>query len=298
MSDLSGRGVGLDVVKTQLERVKGSISVRSYPQKGTIFSIQIRESLMTARLLICQVDQVVYGFVSNEVEQVLIPGEKLRLLAGQKVLDWNQEEGECTIPVYELSSLFHYPTRPRDLGQGKGGVNGQDQALDPLLKTPDEISPVLLLNTSEGLIGLEVDRVVEEQELVIKPISSAIVPPPYIYGCSILADGRLTLVIDGSSLVSYAQKKGMRLIQQASPLPEAENLPTPALSSSLSTQELGLFISTHDTPEATSPPPEKNTPEPEIKTILIVDDRSEKNTSEHPTPAEGTTLRRPPLAKT
>ncbi|TVQ65179.1 MAG: chemotaxis protein CheA, partial [Spirulina sp. DLM2.Bin59] len=210
VTDLSGRGVGLDVVKTQLSQIKGTLNLIDRGKQGTTFSIQIRESLLSARLLICRAGQSVYGFVSNEVEQVLIPGEKLRVLAGQKVLDWHQAEDEYTIPVYELGALFKSPPR---LATSRLALAGNGE-LQPVLTTPQNIAPVLLLRTPDGLLGLEVEQVIEEQELVIKPISDAIAPPPYLYGCSILADGRLTLVIDGAMLVQYTQRNGMRHIQE------------------------------------------------------------------------------------
>jgi chemotaxis family two-component system sensor histidine kinase/response regulator PixL len=63
----------------------------------------------------------------------------------------------------------------------------------------------LLLRRQNGLIGLEVDRVLGEQELVIRPLGSAIAPPKYVYGCSVLKDSSLTLVIDGTVLLKLNQ---------------------------------------------------------------------------------------------
>jgi chemotaxis protein histidine kinase CheA/ActR/RegA family two-component response regulator len=276
VSDLSGRGVGLDVVKTQLAQIKGTLQVRrrngvesGNGGQGTIFSLQIRESLLSARLLICQAGSSVYGFVSNEIEQVLIPGEKLRFIAGQKVLDWNQEEFECTVPVYELASLFKSPARLAATQQYLALADRGE--LQPVLSTPQNITPVLLLRTTDGLIGLEVQQVIEESELVIKPISDAIAPPPYLYGCSILADGRLTLVIDGAMLVQHTQKQGMRLIQES--LAPARSQPAIA-SPALSTEQLGLYIpDAHPSDQHPIPtPPDPVETAAPIATILVVDD--------------------------
>ncbi|MEA5471920.1 response regulator [Spirulina sp. 06S082] len=276
VSDLSGRGVGLDVVKTQLEQIKGTLRVQFIPQQGTVFSIQIRESLMNARLLICQAGRSVYGFVSNEIEQVLIPGEKVRRLAGQKMLDWHQDGQDFTIPIYELTSLFNYS---RSLPQCRGLAAGefQYQELSPILTAAENVSPILLLKGREGFIALEVDRILEEQELVIKPLSNAIAPPAYIYGCSILADGRLALIIDGFALVGQSQNKeaiAPQLNPKESLLREVVQPPT-----ELSTQTLGLYIPESKTTEK---PPETNLPSSplvtnkpqiqQVKTILVIDD--------------------------
>lgn len=267
VTDLSGRGVGLDVVKTQLAQIKGTLQVVDRGGQGTIFSIQIRESLLSARLLICRAGQSVYGFVSNEIEQVLIPGEKLRVLAGQKVLDWHQAEDEYTIPVYELGALFKSPPR---LATSRLALAGNGE-LQPVLTTPQNIAPVLLLRTPDGLLGLEVEQVIEEQELVIKPISDAIAPPPYLYGCSILADGRLTLVIDGAMLVQYTQRNGMRQIQETPPpLALASTLIPPDLA----TETLGLYVPPSHPADAPISPLETLGEAPPIAktTILVIDD--------------------------
>ncbi|MCW6037388.1 response regulator, partial [Spirulina subsalsa FACHB-351] len=281
VSDLSGRGVGLDVVQTQLANIKGYLSVRSFPQQGTIFYVQIRESLMSARLLICRAKNSIYGFVSNEIEQVLIPGDNLRWLAGQKVLDWQQKGEECTIPVYELASLFHYSGHSLTQHQTLLFHESSEQGLSPLLRTPDNVPPVLLLRTTEGLIGLEVDQVIEEQELVIKPISSAIAPPPYLYGCSILADGRLTLILDGAALLQQAQKKGIRVLNATEVRPQFSTPFTVDVSSSpLSTQQLGLFVA----------PSEDTTETEERRSANIALKGAEGQTPSSPTPAQNTIL--------
>ncbi|NEO86023.1 MAG: response regulator [Spirulina sp. SIO3F2] len=265
VSDLSGRGVGLDVVKTQLEQIKGTLQVRSRPGQGTGFAIQIRESLLNARLLICRAGESVYGFVANEIEQVLIPGEQLRWIAGQKVLDWNQEDATCTVPVYELVNLFGSTARLTQTSAYR--ALSERGELEPVLTTAAGVNPVMLLRTPDGLIGLEINQILEEQELVIKPVSEAIAPPPYVYGCSILANGRLTLVLDGAMLVQQTQRKGMRLIQEAIDARPLNPAPAgvPERQPELSTESLDLFI-----PEApeTSPPP---SPDPQ-PTVMVIDD--------------------------
>jgi CheY-like chemotaxis protein len=185
------------------------------------------------------------------------------------VLDWNQEEFECTVPVYELASLFKSPARLAATQQYLALADRGE--LQPVLSTPQNITPVLLLRTTDGLIGLEVQQVIEESELVIKPISDAIAPPPYLYGCSILADGRLTLVIDGAMLVQHTQKQGMRLIHES--LAPSRSHPAIA-ATALSTEQLGLYV-----PDA-HPSDQKQIPTPSapteaaapVTTILVVDD--------------------------
>ncbi|NEO70560.1 response regulator [Moorena sp. SIO3H5] len=197
INELSGRGIGLDVVRSQLQRINGRVKVRSQPGLGTTFSLQIQEALRNARVLVVQANQGVYGFVGNDIEQILLPAsEQIQMVSDQKILNWHHRGNEYSTPVYQLSSLLEYSSQQVSTLP----------AWNPLLTKPQEINPVLLMATAEGWVGLEVEQVLEEQELVIKQLSNAIAYPPYVYGCSILADGRLTLVIDGTGLLNYVQQ--------------------------------------------------------------------------------------------
>ncbi|NEO09477.1 MAG: response regulator [Moorea sp. SIO3I8] len=197
INELSGRGIGLDVVRSQLQRINGRVKVRFQPGQGTTFCLQIQEALRNARVLVVQASQGVYGFVANEIEQILLPAsEQIQMVSDQKILNWHHRGNEYSTPVYQLLSLLEYSSQ-----QGS-----TVPAWNPLLTKPQEINPILLMNTGEGWVGLEVEQVLEEQELVIKQLSNAIAYPPYVYGCSILADGRLILVIDGTGLLKYVQQ--------------------------------------------------------------------------------------------
>jgi two-component system, chemotaxis family, sensor histidine kinase and response regulator PixL len=196
ISELSGRGVGLDVVRSQLRSLKGNISVSSSPSQGTTFSLQLPLTIMSARLLVCQAGQAVYGLLSDEVEKILMPtAEKIDFVGGKRVFHWEQEGEESPVPLYRLSQLMQYTTSLASAASRK------DELMEmATLKQSESTVPVLLLRQQSEWIGLEVERVLGEQELVIRPMGSAIAPPPYVYGCSILGDQRLILVIDGAEL--------------------------------------------------------------------------------------------------
>lgn len=194
VNDLSGRGVGLDVVKAQLQTLSGSVTVYSELNKGSRFVLQIPLSLTIAKLLLCQAGGKTYAILADAIEQILIPQpERIRSWEGGKVLRWNNGTQDRLIPIYQLSKVLDYFSEvPKPLAfQPKHSVIREGQTL-----------PVILIRTHEAIFGLEVDQLMGEQELVIRPLGT-IVPPSYIYGSSILADGRLTLVLDGSVLMQY-----------------------------------------------------------------------------------------------
>lgn len=222
VNDLSGRGVGLDVVRAQLDSLQGSVGVESQAAKGTTFTLQIPLNLTIAKLLICQSGNHIYALFTDAIVSILIPqAHQIRAWEGGKVLRWNQgvdglskaalpelqrasgnaQTSERLIPVHSLAKVLDYFSSPSPLAfQPKPSFVSQEQA-----------RPVILLRCvkqgypagEDTLIGLEVDQLLGEQELVIRPLGAMMVPPSYVYGGSVLADGRLTLVLDAAALSQY-----------------------------------------------------------------------------------------------
>lgn len=232
-TDLSGRGIGLDVVYSQMQKLNGSVTVESQVGAGTTFYLQIRGALMNARLLVCKVGNGVYSFIADEVEQVLIPEqEKIKWLGSRKVLQWQPQEGEepTTIPIHPLTNLLNYQPNANYLLQSQGASEIEMEQETTLLTAEEGIAPLLLVRTPEGRVGLEIDTVIEEQELVLKPISTVVNPPPYAYGCTILPDGRLSLVIDGAALLNHSQSYLSRFTDTQSALPAKQPATLPSQS--------------------------------------------------------------------
>ena len=191
VNNLSGRGFGLDVVRAQLEMLQGAVTVSSQQGRGTSFLLQIPFSLTMAKLLLTQAGSVVYAFLTDAIEQILIPqSEQIRRWEGGKTLKLGKGADERLIPICNLAQILHYGsalTTP---------LTSQTAATEPML-------PVLLMRCQDKLLAMEVNQIIGEQESVIRPLEPMIVPPRYVYGGSILADGKLTLVIDGEALACY-----------------------------------------------------------------------------------------------
>ena len=193
VNDLSGRGIGLDMVKAQLQALQGSMAVYSQPQQGTTFVLRIPLSLTIAKLLLTQAGSKTYALLADAIEQILIPqAEQIRSWDGGKVLRWGNGDAEQLIPIYQLSNVLDYAS-----GLPEPPVPSSKYSVVP----QEQVMPVVLIRCQDKLLGLEVDQLLGEQELVIRPLGSMIAPPSYIYGGSILADGRLTLVLDGAVLM-------------------------------------------------------------------------------------------------
>jgi two-component system, chemotaxis family, sensor histidine kinase and response regulator PixL len=222
VTDLSGRGVGLDVVRNQLRSLDGNIAVHTEPGQGTTFTLQLPLTLMTARLLVCQVGHAVYAFLSDEIEKILLPqAEQIETMGGQSVFHWKQGQNEYPVPICRLADLVNYSTLLPEQINNEISLKSSSH-----LPVATDSSSLLLLRWKQGFLGISVDQILGEQELVIRPISNAIAPPNYIYGCSILADGQLTLVVDGAALVHHGHRQVFTAPQQFEPvtMPEVPSL--------------------------------------------------------------------------
>jgi chemotaxis protein histidine kinase CheA len=227
VNELSGRGIGLDVVRSQLEAFQGSVMVDSEPYRGTTFTLQIPLSLTIAKLLLCQAGNQTYALFVDAIEQILIPqAHQLRCWEGGKVLRWNKvanndnsaspRASEQLIPVQQLSKLLNYFSEVPD-----SFVFGPQQPFVP----EGQMMPIILIRNQGTFLGLEVDQLIGEQELVIRPLGATIAPPTYVYGSSILADGRLTLVLDGAALMQYVSEQQTASSTASLPNQRADALP-------------------------------------------------------------------------
>ncbi|MEA5515794.1 hybrid sensor histidine kinase/response regulator [Nodularia sp. UHCC 0506] len=223
VNEISGRGMGLDIVRSQLQALNGSISVQSLPNQGTIFTLKIPLSMTTDTLMLVQAGGVVYALLLDSIEKILIPvNQHIRDFEGKRVLHWNTDENETIVTLHQFSELVDYQG---SLFNGASLLN--DASINHevgLMK-----NPVLLLRRHQGVFGLEVDQIIGEQELVIRPLGNAIAPPKYVYGCSTLANGNLILVIDATLLLE-SKESPTRLDIAA--LPAADNSEQKALAMS------------------------------------------------------------------
>jgi two-component system, chemotaxis family, sensor histidine kinase and response regulator PixL len=198
VSEISGRGVGLDVVRSQLRAIKGSVSVVSEPGEGTTFILSLPLTLTISKLLVCLFGNSAFALPSDSIEEIVIPSpEQIKVTGSGTFFHWQNN----LIPHYKLSDLLQYNCpRPSSI---------LSKALTVVEAPQDWAFPLLILRREQHIFALEVERLVTEQELVIKPFGNVLKAPSYTYGCTILADGSIIPVIDGTLLIDYhfAQQK-------------------------------------------------------------------------------------------
>jgi two-component system, chemotaxis family, sensor histidine kinase and response regulator PixL len=191
VTKLSGRGMGLDIVKEQIESTKGTVSIDSQLGRGTTFTLCIPLTLTIAQLMVCQVGNAVYAFPADSIQKIVVPTpDQLSHQDTQQVFHWQN----LTIPVYKLADLLTYsiPVPERIISHTL-----KSSADNPI----DWLPPLLLIRRGNRIVALEIDRLITEQELTIKPFGKAIKPPSYSYGCTILGDGIILPVLDPHTLI-------------------------------------------------------------------------------------------------
>ncbi|TVP56213.1 MAG: hybrid sensor histidine kinase/response regulator [Nodularia sp. (in: Bacteria)] len=265
VNEISGRGMGLDIVRSQLQALKGSISVQSLPNQGTTFILKIPFSMTTDKLMLVQAGGIVYALLLDRIEKILIPSNQhIKDFEGKRVLHLNIDDNETIVSLHEFSELINY----------QGSLFNSDNLLDNtsiISEAGVMKNPVLLLRRNQGVFGLEVDQIIGEQELVIRPLGNAIAPPKYVYGCSSLANGNLILVIDAIVLL---ESKESPIKLDIAALPAAEPSDQKALAmSGYTAPNMPLLTASAPTSTVEALPSHSLKPSYKApKVILVVDD--------------------------
>lgn len=173
VTSISGRGVGMDVVKTVLERLKGSINIRTVAGKGTTFSLKVPLTLAIIKaLLFCVEDRMYAVPLSSVVEITRTASSEVHCVDGQEII------------------------RLRDQVLALIRLNREQ------IERPAQKMFVVIVSHGERKFGLVVDKLVGEEELVIKALDDHLVATDLVSGASILGDGTVVLILNIATVVS------------------------------------------------------------------------------------------------
>ena len=204
--DFAGRGVGMDVVATDIKKIRGTISIESEIGRGTTFTIRLPLVLSICKALTCSYNNSRLAFPIDGVEDTReYTEEEIKINAnGIRCISWNN----TLLPFQPLTNLLVYNRRI-----GRGGIYNSDRE--------DDTVSIIILRSNENLLAVEVDQVFGEQEIVIKQIEGPIPKPAGIAGATVLGDGTIMPIGDVLELIEIAQ--GKRTIELGFNLLEEEN---------------------------------------------------------------------------
>jgi two-component system chemotaxis sensor kinase CheA len=191
ITDISGRGVGLDVVKSRLEALHGTVEVSSQTHEGTRFTLTVPLTLTTLRALLFKAGKQTYAFAGTNVIQLLriLPSE-CRPVVGRPMLAF----GGQLMPLVCLESVF----RPDAVAHHDGLAGGKSQ------DTSGKKIPVVVVAAGEQRMALAVDEFVGEQEIVIKSLGSRLRHLRYVAGATLLPSGQIALVLNAANVIRSA----------------------------------------------------------------------------------------------
>ncbi|MDX1532377.1 MAG: chemotaxis protein CheA, partial [Rhodothermales bacterium] len=175
VSQVSGRGVGMDVVKTNLTRLNGSISIASTPGEGTRFTLKLPLTLAIIQGLLVRAGAETFVVPLHAVDEVLDLAGDRACINGRAVM----RHRDGIVPLLGVAEALG--ARPADEASGT--------------------QYAVLVRVGHRRVGLVVDALVSQQEVVIKPLGDYLKKPPSIAGSTILGDGRVVMVLDLGQLV-------------------------------------------------------------------------------------------------
>ncbi|MEL3913049.1 chemotaxis protein CheW [Treponema pedis] len=183
ISNVSGRGVGLDVVKTHIEKLNGTVTVESEPNVGTRFIIKLPLTLAIIKGLLIKVGEEVYSIpITSVIESHRVKPEEINRIDNYEVFNVRDE----VYSLLRLNRLF--------------GINSAET-------DEDGYNYIVVIGTEEKKVGLMVDSLIGEEDVVIKPLKDQFTNSPGIAGASILGDGSVSLIIDVAQLLELGLKQ-------------------------------------------------------------------------------------------
>lgn len=177
ITDISGRGVGLDVVKTKIESLDGMIEVETEQGKGSRFIIRLPLTLAIIQALLVQVSTEKYAIPLSSIKQIIdIESDQIKHIQGQEVILLRNQ----VIPLIRLEDVLE---------------------VEKVEKPANKPLTIVIVKKSDRVAGLIIDELIGQQDIVIKTLGKYLTGIDIIAGATILGDGQVALILDVNSLL-------------------------------------------------------------------------------------------------
>ncbi len=179
VTELSGRGVGLDIVNTSIAKLKGSIDIETKAGEGVTFVLRVPMSMGIAHCLLTETGGQTFAIPTENIDRIVFSGATNIQRMGRS---WVYRAGKDTCPVHALTDLLHYEI---------ANVFGERE----------DIRPVILVNHTDGKVAIVVDTVASGRDLVIKSLGRYMGDIRGVIGASILGNGSVVPILGLSDLL-------------------------------------------------------------------------------------------------
>lgn len=176
VSDVSGRGVGLDVVKSMIESLSGEVEVKSKLGEGSTWTIRLPLTLAIIQALMVEIADEKYAIALGSIQTIedILPGD-VKLVQAKEVIQLR----DLVIPLIRLNEILDVPSK----------------------KNPEDNLVVVVVKKGDKMAGLVVDELIGQQEIVIKSLGKYISKCKIISGATVLGDGEVALILDANALI-------------------------------------------------------------------------------------------------
>lgn len=176
VSDVSGRGVGLDVVKSMIESLSGEVEVKSKLGEGSTWTIRLPLTLAIIQALMVEIGEEKYAIALGSIQTIEdIPPADVKLVQAKEVIQLR----DLVIPLIRLNEILDVPSK----------------------KDPEDNLVVVVVKKGDKMAGLVVDELIGQQEIVIKSLGKYISKCKIISGATVLGDGEVALILDANALI-------------------------------------------------------------------------------------------------
>lgn len=187
---ISGRGLGMDIVRTRVESLRGRVAIDSIPNKGTSITIHVPVSLTRLSVVTLRIGDEYYAIPSNMVERMeTFPADFIFTAEGHEMLNINGRP----MPLVALGNILD----------------------SPILDKRGTAVKVLAIQTAERAVAFEVDELFNEVEVVLKPLGGELVNAPFVAGAAILGSGDVIIILDANDLVRRATGASLQTSQRS-----------------------------------------------------------------------------------
>jgi two-component system chemotaxis sensor kinase CheA len=191
VTEISGRGVGMDIVKSRIEALNGAVDIRSEPGQGTTFVIRLPLTLAIMPVLLAKVGVEFYAIPLDHLDEIVAVGrDQVYRVHGQRTIEIRGR----IISLVALADIL----RRDEVSEDASASRPADEA--------DAAQAVVIVSNGETTLGLMVDELFGIQEAVLKSLEKNFRPVPGLSGASVLGDGRVSLILDVDALIEMVAR--------------------------------------------------------------------------------------------
>jgi chemosensory pili system protein ChpA (sensor histidine kinase/response regulator) len=184
VTEIAGRGVGMDVVQNRLNRLRGNVLIDSTPGEGTTFTIRLPLTLSISRAILCRHGQGMIAFPLDSIDEMVeLPTNRIKAEGKRRYILWRDR----FIPFVPLAELLIY--------QRPGLAASQDFMKEKEVAT-------VILRGGDSYVAVGVDAFIEEQEIVIKQLKGPVDKPQGLAGVTVLGNGQVMSIADVGELIA------------------------------------------------------------------------------------------------